>query len=284
MFLNKSLSENPAQGLRRSLSPCVSQPEISGWLLFFMGNILLIFDKTEYLPRITKVDMKKASLFLIFIALLCFACRSDDKPGQDGREAPLLEGDAGPGPEVTTIGFSRKDTILHYTLDVKYPAIREHEVFNSAVNASLKTAIDEFTDFIQNFQAEGRVMSSEFQLIRNTGRVVSILQVYEWAVPGTSTLQYRIHNVNYNPEIRELISLGSLFREGVGYQQWLKERLEEKARARFKVEVEFNDQDLQAFTIGQDHLEFYKVLYPELMDPEPKAFQVKFSEMGKKLK
>lgn len=172
---------------------------------------------------------------------------------------------------------------MHYALEIKYPAIREHEAFNAAVRSNLETAINEFTAFIEDFEGEGRVLTSEYQLIRNTSLVTSVQQRYEWAVPGVSTLQYRFHNVNYNPETRQLISLGSLFREGVVYPPLLKKKLVEKISARFEVTPEITDEDLQTFVIGPDYLEFYKVLYPDVMDPEPKAFRVPFSELEKVL-
>ncbi|MCB0598552.1 MAG: hypothetical protein H6557_01270 [Lewinellaceae bacterium] len=229
--------------------------------------------------------MTKINLFLCIVILLLSACRSDEKSTQASQqETPAIQSDAGPGPDITTIGFSRKDTVLHYALDIKYPAIREHEVFNTAVRHNLETAIDDFIGFIKDFEGEGRAMNSAYQLIRNTSRVTSIRQQYEWAVPGTSTLQYRFYNVNYNSEARALISLAGLFKEGVGYGPFLKAKLAEKIKSRFNIEVGVTEEDLQTFVVGPDHLEFYKVLYPEVMDPEPKAFQVKFSEMGDKLR
>lgn len=223
--------------------------------------------------------MRKTTLFLSLALLMFSTCRSDKEPAQENEPASSALATTGPGPEVTTIGFSRQDTVLQYSLDIKYPAIREHPAFNAAVNSNLSKAIDEFTAFIKGFNSGGRTMSSAYQLIQNTNRVTSIRQMYEWAVPGTSTLQYRFYNINYNPEAQELISLESLFRDGVNYQKLLKKRLEEKIEARFKVDVEVTEEDLQSFVIGQDFLEFYKVLYPAVMDPEPKAFQVKFSEL-----
>ena len=211
------------------------------------------------------------------------ACRSDEKTESES-SGPLLAAEAGPGPEITTIGFSREDTVLHYTLDIRYPAIRGEEVFNDAVRANLEKAINEFTTFIQDFHTEGRVMRSEFQLVQNTSLVTSVRQMYEWAVPGTSTLQYRFYNVNFSPEAREIITLGSLFKEGKDYRELLAKRLSERIRARFKVEVEVTPEDLETFVIGPGYLEFYKVLYPEVMDPEPKAFQVQFSELERVLK
>ena len=156
--------------------------------------------------------MKNINLLCCLGLLLLSACRSDEKSTQESRERGPESAVTFPGPQITTIGFSRKDTVMHYALEIKYPAIREHEAFNAAVRSNLETAINEFTAFIEDFEGEGRVLTSEYQLIRNTSLVTSVQQRYEWAVPGVSTLQYRFHNVNYNPETRQLISLGSLFR------------------------------------------------------------------------
>ncbi|MCB0581520.1 MAG: hypothetical protein KDD10_19695 [Phaeodactylibacter sp.] len=228
--------------------------------------------------------MTRPSLFFSMVLLALTACRSDPKTAEESQGEAAVQPAAGPGPQITTIGFTREDTVLHYALDIKYPAIREHEVFNGAVRAGLEAAIDEFTEFIKDFNSEGREMRSEYQLVQNTSRVTSVRQMYEWAVPGVSTLLYRFHNVNYNAEAKELIPLESLFRDGVGHRPLLRKRLAEKIRSRFKIEAEVTDDDLQAFVIGPDYLEFYKVLYPEVMDPEPKAFQVKFSELEGRLK
>ena len=228
--------------------------------------------------------MKKIHLLCCMGLCLLSACRSDEKSTQESQESGPEKVIVFPGPEVTTIGFSRKDTVLDYTLDIKYPAIREHEAFNAAVRFNLETAINEFTTFIKDFEGEGRVLTSEYKLIRNTSLITSVQQQYEWAVPGVSTLQYRFHNVNYNPETKQLISLGSLFREGVAYQALLRKKLVEKISTRFGSTPEITNEDLQTFVIGPDYLEFYKVLYPEVLDPEPKAFKVTFLELNAVLK
>ncbi len=233
------------------------------------------------LPKMN--HMSKMSLLFCTALLLFAACRSDNKAPQESPELAKAAV-AGPGPEIITIGFSREDSVLHYSLDISYPAIRGQEVFNAAVRAGMERAIDDFIAFIKDFNSENRVMSSEYQLVQNTARVASIRQMYVWAVPGTSTLLYRFHNVNYDPEADALISLESLFREGVDHRALLKERLAEKISSHYKVEAEITEEDLQTFVIGPDHLEFYKVLYPALMEPEPKAFQLKFSELSGKLK
>ena len=228
--------------------------------------------------------MKKANLLCCLGLLLLSACRSDEKSTQASQERSPEKVVVFPGPEVTTIDFSRKDTVLGYTLDIKYPAIREHEVFNAAVRSNLEAAINEFITFIKDFEGEGRVLTSEYKLIRNTSLATSVRQQYEWAVPGVSTLQYRFHNVNYNPETKHLISLGSLFQEGAAYQPLLRNKLAEKISTRFEVTPDITNEDLQTFVIGPDYLEFYKVLYPDVMDPAPKAFKVMFSELGDVLK
>jgi len=228
--------------------------------------------------------MLSKSLISCLALLLLSACRPDGKPAQESGAETSRLALAGPGPQITTIGFTREDTVLHYTLDIKYPAIREQEVFNQAVRSGMAAAIDEFIRFIREFDTENREMSAEYQVIQNTSLATSIRQMYVWAVPGTSTLQYRFRNVNYNPEAKTLIGLEDLFLQGAAYQGLLKKRLEEKIQARFKIKAEVTDEDLFTFVIGPDYLEFYKVLYPDVMEPEPKAFQLKFSELEGMLK
>ena len=58
-----------------------------------------------------------------------------------------------------------------------------------------------------------------------------------------------------------------------------RQRLQDKIQSRFKVQVPITDADLATFTIGGSFLEFYKVLYPEVMEPDPKAIRIEFSEL-----
>ncbi|MCB0570478.1 MAG: hypothetical protein KDC66_11965 [Phaeodactylibacter sp.] len=221
--------------------------------------------------------MRQYVFFFLAFGFLA-GCAPDQQGGQQAKRIP------GPAPELVSITFTREDTVKHYSAQVTYPGIREDLAFNQAVQAALKSAIDNFEAFIQGFNSENRVMTSEYQVVQVSDTVVSIRQVYEWAVPGTSTLQYDFHNINYDPSAKKLIGLAQLFKPGVDYQSLLRARIQDKIEARFKVKADVTDADLATFTIGGDFIEFYKVLYPEVMEPEPKAIRAAFSELKGKLR
>jgi len=127
-------------------------------------------------------------------------------------------------------------------------------------------------------------LHSAYEVVQVSDSVVSVRQLYEWAVPGTSVLQYRYNNINYQPATQEEITLGRLFRGGVDYPVLLKEKLAQKIAAQYELkEVKVDARDLSTFIIGKDYLEFYKVLYPELMEPEPKVVRISFEELREEL-
>ena len=218
----------------------------------------------------------KPWIFLLALCLLA-ACAPDQQAAE--QSPPKEKRIPGPPPQLVSITFSREDTALHYSARVTYPGIREDLAFNQAVQASLKSALDNFEAFIQDFNGEGRTLRSEYQAVQLSDTVASIRQMYEWAVPGTSTLLYDFHNINYNPSTHQLIELESLFKPGTDYRSLLRQRLQDKIQSRFKVQVPITDADLATFTIVGSFLEFYKVLYPEVMEPDPKAIRIEFSEL-----
>lgn len=222
--------------------------------------------------------------FILSVLSLCLlaACAPDRQP--EGQSRPEAKRIPGPPPQLTSITFTREDTVLQYSARVTYPGIREDLAFNQAVQDALKSALDTFEAFIRDFSGGGRTLNSEYQPVQASDTVVSIRQVYEWAVPGTSTLQYDFHNINYDPSARRLITLEALFKPGEDYRSLLRRRLQDKIRASFKVKVDVTDADLATFTIGGNYLEFYKVLYPEVMEPEPKAIRIEFSELKGRLR
>ena len=187
-------------------------------------------------------------------------------------------------PELRKVKYTWQDTIQHYKMTVSYPAILNNPAFSQLIQQSIDENKAQFESFIRDFDGENRTLNGSFEAIHRSDSVVSIKMLYEWAVPGTSVLQYRFGNLNYQPATETKIGLPMVFRSGVDYKHLLKDKLSEKIYAEYNLEdVEITEEDLNTFIIGKRYLEFYKVLYPELMEPAPKAIRVSFREIQKEL-
>lgn len=218
---------------------------------------------------------------VLFLSIGLMSCQSEPPP----QYGPKPEKEyATRVPQLQRITYRWQDTTLGYEMKVVYPAIRNDEAFNQLAQQKLGESREAFEAFIADFGRSNNQLFSEYETVQVSDSVVSVRQQYEWAVPGTSVLQYRYNNINYQPGTQEEITLGRLFREGVDYPVLLKEKLRQKMAAQYELEeVEMDARDLSTFIIGKDYLEFYKVLYPELMEPEPKAIRIPFAEMKEEL-
>jgi hypothetical protein len=221
--------------------------------------------------------MRKAAFLFLALGLLA-ACGSD-QPAQDAAEQPWQPKVYGPVPELTDIGFSREDEQLKYQVSITYPGIRGDQAFNALMQQSIQDAIARFEDFIRDFEGEGRTLEGKYEAIQLSDTIVSIKQVYEWAVPGTSILLYDVHGINYDPVAKRAISLSAFFPAGREFRPNLRKLLNAKIKKQHGVAVEVRNDDLESFTIGSDYLEFYKVLYPDVMVPEPQALRVGLNEL-----
>ena len=223
--------------------------------------------------------MNKLAFLLLISSGLMAACGPDKQPEEQAQAwQPKI---SGPVPELTAISFNREDTLLSYEASITYPGIQGDQVFNAIMQQVLKDAIGRFEEFIKDFEGAGRNLESKYEVVQLSDTVVSIRQVFEWFVPGTSIPLYDIQSINYAPTPKQVIELSAFFPPGKDYHTVLRKLLRAKIEKLYQLDMEVRNDDLDGFTIGPDYLEFYKVLYPELMEPEPKAFRVGFSELKK---
>lgn len=221
-------------------------------------------------------------ILVLTLCWLLYACQSEPKQIEYG---PRWKKEyATSVPELRKVKYTWQDTVQHYSMTVSYPAILNTPAFSQLVQQSIDENKAQFEFFIRDFDGENRTLNGSFEIIHRSDSVVSIKMLYEWAVPGTSVLQYRFGNLNYQPATESSISLPMIFRSGVDYRRLLKDKLSEKIRSEYNLEeVEITEEDLNTFIIGKRYLEFYKVLYPELMEPAPKAIRVPYREIQEEL-
>lgn len=214
-------------------------------------------------------------IILCFLAAwLLLSCQADVKK----KEEPPAKVRATRLPELRTVVYSWEDTIKHYEMKLTYPALLNNAHFSELVTEEMEENKARFEAFIADFGETNNVLASDFELVQLTDTVISIRQVYEWAVPGTSVLQYSFGHINFQPATQEEISLASLFREEASYKQLLTQKLEAWIVFNYKLkDIEITDEDLDTYIIGEDYLQFDKVLYPYLLQPEPVAIQIPFS-------
>ena len=187
-------------------------------------------------------------------------------------------------PELRKVVYNWEDTIKHYKMKVTYPALLNNARFSELVSQEMEENKTRFEAFIVDFGETNNVLASDYELVQYTDTVISIRQVYEWAVPGTSVLQYSFGHINFQPAINEIISLESLFRKDVQYKQLLKGKIEEWIKANHKLtNIKVTDEDLDTYIIGEDYLQFDKVLYPELMQAEPIIIKIAFTDIRTQL-
>jgi hypothetical protein len=220
-------------------------------------------------------------IFLCCLAgMLLLACQADIKEA----EAPVPKARADQLPTLRKVVYSWEDTVRHYKMKATYPALLNNLPFGALVSQKMEENKSRFEAFIADFGETNNILTSDFELVQFTDTIISIRQVYEWAVPGTSVLQYRFGHINFQPATAEVITLESLFRKDVEYKQLLTRKLQERIAGDYQLaEVEITDEDLGTYIIGEDYLQFDKVLYPALMQPEPVSIRIPFADIRKQL-
>jgi hypothetical protein len=210
------------------------------------------------------------------------SCQSDPLPEYGPR---LKKEYATRVPTVQKIAYSRQDTVYGYEMKVSYPAIQNNDAFNQLIQEKIRASREDFERFVADFDREARnELTADFELIHVTDSIVSIRHQYEWAVPGTSVLQYRFNNINFLPATNTSIGLEQLFRQGVDYRPLLSKLIKEKVKAEYELRLEeVTEATLQSFVVGKNYIEFYIVLYPEIMEPEPKAIRIAFEQIREEL-
>jgi hypothetical protein len=220
----------------------------------------------------------KIHLLVIVFFMVC-SCQTESPYGSKPQKKYAKE-----IPQLIQMQYIYEDTILGYRMEVMMPAIQNNPEFSAIVNQYLQENKSHFEEFISDFGRQNNVLVSEFETIQLTDSIISIRQNYIWAVPGTSVLQYSFGHINFQPATREKIRLKDIFREGVDYRLLVTTALKEKIKTEYNVEnISINEQDINAFVIGRDYIEFSKVLYPDVMEPEPQLIRIPFSEWAEEL-
>ncbi len=158
----------------------------------------------------------RSKILLMFLLPICTSCWYSNTPS----------------------GFAIKhihefDSTLNYRIDVDYPffSSKNTDKLNRRIKGQVDSNIFEFKKFILDFEGYSvRSLTYQYNIKTNKGKLISLTQRFEWAVPGVERVLYQYGNINFDLDNNRFIEIDNLFKHNLTFRDSLRSVVETHLR------------------------------------------------------